>query len=273
MQEEFIELLKCPKSQMLFNNPVLSNGVVYEDQLCDDPDKISYVGLKSFIISFLDSFPNYKNLQYQPVPMKINSQTGKIALNSAINSQNFDVLYNYNSFSMNHISNDMLIKLVANASYEHIVYFIDNMVNIDEVIVTHNWKLINYICRFRPNDIDTLTYIIGKGANMANVCPQDNWYPLHQILETSTDENYIIFAINEHTKANLSLYVASANGSTIIGKIFRSANINIILHALTIIDKTQNEFVERIDPFIDCINTNTKLTEDDKELLIGEFFK
>jgi hypothetical protein len=273
MQEEFIELLKCPNSKMVFHTPVLSNGTVYEDQCCDDPDKVVNVGLKSFITSFFDTFPEYIDLQYKPKLMKINSGNGKVALNSGIGLGNFDIVYNYNNFSLNHLTNDMLVKFFSSANYEEIVYFIDNLINIDEIDNSQNWKVINYICRYCSNNIHLLTYIIERGGSMTNICPNDNTYPLYQILHNSNDEDCIIFAINEHHKANLSLYVTNNRGESIIGKICSAMSIAIIQYALTVMDRNQNDFVNYIDMIIERINGNAKLSENDKECLVEELFK
>lgn len=272
MQEEFIEYLKCPNTNMLFHTPVLSQGIIYEDQLCNDPDKILHQGIKSFIGTLLDEFPEYKELQYVPKVMKISSASGKAALNNGINLGKYDVVFGYSEFVLNHISNEMLIKFFAGATYDQIVYFVDNLVDINEIGQTQRWKVVNYICRFSSNNIHLLTYIIEKGSSMSDFCPEDNWYPLYQILHASNDEDCIIFAMNEHIKAGLSLYVTNNTGEAVIGKICGGCGISVIQYALTVMDR-DNEFVNYIDMIIERVNGNAKLNENDKECLIAELFK
>lgn len=272
MEEEFVELLKCPQSKMIFNTPVLSGGNVYEDQLCEDPNKIVYVGLKSFISAFLDSYPNYKNLQYVPLPTKISSAVGKNSLNSGINSKNYDILYKYHNFSISHITNESLTQLLKEASIEHIMYFLDNLTDINEAHEICGWKIINYVFRFSPDNIDVLKYIIEKGGTMASMCPDDNWYPLRQLFENSKTDECIIFGINQHINENLSLYLPDGDGNSLIGLIFRNTNVNIIKYILSIVDKQQSDFADNINLFLDYIYRNQKLTENDKECLVDAFF-
>lgn len=270
--EEFIELIKCPQSKMIFNSPVLSNGITYEEQLCDDPDRIPYKGLISLISAFLDEFPEYKDQQYKPVSMKLNGTTGKASLMGIINSGNYEKIYSYEKFTLGNMTHDIITKFITNAQDAHIYHFIDNMINVDDEGGEIKWKIINYICKCRPNNINTLKYIIEKGGSMKSFCPDDNWYPLHQLIGSSKDEECMILGINEHIKEGLTFYETNSSGGTIFLMVIRNSPPNIIKHMFNYIDKTNNMFLDNIEICLNNIYETARFSDEDKESLVGCIF-
>jgi hypothetical protein len=274
MESEFIELLKCPISNKLFNTPVFScsDGITYEDQLCNDENKIVCVALKSFISAFLDEFPQYKQIQYQPIQQSINHSNAKIMVNSIIESSNFENLKKYCNFSLVHISNNTLEKLLTKANEEIIIFFIDNLTNIEEYI--EGGKLIHYVCRFCPNNINIIKKITEKCTDMKDYNTLNKWYPLHYLLRYSNNTECITFGINQHIKDGLSLFITNNDGVDIIGFAFKYSSVDIIKYMFTIIDIQKKEFVDNIDTYIEFINTNQNLQDNDeqKEYFIGLLF-
>lgn len=274
METEFIELLKCPISNKLFNTPVYSSfdGVTYEDQLCNDENKIVCIALKSFISAFLDEFPQYKQLQYQPIAQNINHSNAKIMVNSIIESGNFENLRKYCNFSLIHISNDTLEKLLTKANEEIISFFIDNLINVEEHI--DSCKLIHYVCRFCSNNINIIKKVIEKGTNMKDYNKHNKYYPLHYLARYSNNKDCIIYGINQHLKDGMTLFITNNDGHDIIGYAFRYSSIDVIEHIFSIIDTQKKEFVDNIDTYIEFINMNQNLQDKDeqKEHFIGLLF-
>lgn len=274
METEFIELLKCPISQKLFNTPVFSqiDGITYEDQICNDENKIVCVALKSFISALLDEFPEYKVLQYQPIVQNQSHSSAKNMVNSIIESSNFENLKKYCNFSLIHFTNNTLEKLLTKANEEIIGFFIDNLINIDEHV--EGSKLIHYVCRFCPNNINIIKKVIEKGASMKDYNNHNKYYPLHYLIRYSNNSECVIFGIDQHIKEEVSLFITNNEGHDIISFVFRYGSINIIEHIFSIIDTQKKEFIDNIDTYIEYINTNQHLqnSNEQKENFISLLF-
>lgn len=269
MQEEFISLLTCPHTKKIFHTPVISNGDAYEDQICDDPNKIVNVALKSFITSLIDTFPNYKELQYKPEEGMPQMMSKKI-MDGIMSKKEYQKILQYNNLSFSHLTYDTFRSFIEKATTEQICYFINNATNIDEVLQGNRWKPINLVFSYRPNDIQVLKCLIEKGGQMSSFCPEDNWYPLHQLCQRCIDEECLNFGIESHLNAGLSLTLKTNQGETIIAIIFRRGKPNVIKHLLTLINRTEPEFMGMIETLINYIDGNNAIGQDDKEFIINE---
>lgn len=269
MQEEFISLLTCPHTKKLFHTPVISKGDAFEDQICDDPDKVVNVALKSFITSLVDTFPNYKELQFKPEEGRPQMMSKKI-MDSIVSKNDYNKLFQYNNFSFSQLTYESFRTFVEKGTSDQICHFINNSSNIDEVLAGNKWKPINLVFSFRPNDIQVLKCVVEKGAKLDSFCPEDNWYPLHQLTQRCTNEECLNFGIESHIKAGLSLFLKTHQGEPIITPIFRRGKPNAIKHLMTLIDKTQPEFIEMIEALINHVDGNTMIPSEDKEFLINE---
>jgi hypothetical protein len=269
MQEEFISLIRCPHTKKIFHTPVLSNGQAYEDQICNDPDKIAYVALKSFITAFLDKFPQYKDEQYKPEENKNPNITKKI-MDQIVTASTFNKILTYEQFTLSLFTYDGLIKFIKYTNHEQLKYFIDNLKDLEEVHNPHKWKLINYIFSYRANDLEILKYIIDKGCKMVSYCPDDTWYPLHQLILNSTIDECIIFGIEAHIKEGLSLFLVNGPGESIVKNIFKKTKFNVMKQLLSMIDKTQIDFTNNVELYFNLIDTRQNLSNEEKEQLIGD---
>ncbi len=274
MEQEFVELLRCPISKKIFNTPILScsDGITYEDQLCTDENKIVCVALKSFINEFLDKFPEYKVHQYQPIIQNINHNNAKNIVNNLIGSSNFEKLKGYCNFSLSYITKDVLERLLTKASDEIIIYFIENIINIAEQVDGYN--LLHYLCRYCSNNMNIIKKAIEKGANIKEYNSSNKWYPLHYLMRYSTNADCVIFAINYHITNDLSLFITNNDGHDIIGYAFRFSTVDIINYIFTVINTQQKEFTDNVDTYIEFINSNDTMRDNNeqKELFIGLLF-
>jgi hypothetical protein len=263
MQEEFVTLLRCPQTKQIFHTPVVaSDGEVYEDQLCSDNSKIIYVALKSFVSAFLDEFPDYKNQQYKPD--KVISTSSKNVIDKIMNSNDYSKITSYIKFSLNHFSHELFAKFIKNATPDQIMHVIDNLVNVAEVHTAYNWQLLNYVCANKPNDIELLKYTFEKDKETKN-----NYFLHHHIDANPTNEECLIFVIDEHIKRGLSLWTHTGFTSSIITKAFKGAKFNIVKHIINFIDKTHQSFNENMSLFFDIIERR-EFTQAEKEYLINE---
>ncbi len=274
MEQEFVELLKCPISKKIFNTPILScsDGITYEDQLCNDENKIVCVALKSFISEFLYKFPEYKVHQYQPIIQNISHNIAKTMVNNIIVSSNFEKLKGYCNFSLSYIAKEILEKLLTKANDEIIIYFIENLANISEQLDGCN--LLHYICRYCPNKLNIIQKAIEKGISVKEFNPTNKFYPLHYLMRYSNNTECIIFVLNHHITNDLSLFTTNSDGHDIIGYAFRYGSVDVISHIFTMINTQQKEFTDNIDTYIEFINNNELILEnnDQKELFIGLLF-
>lgn len=273
MQSEFVELLKCPITHKIFNNPVLGiDGLTYEDQLYNE-EKVPCTSLKAFICAFLDNFPEYKEQQYVLLPVNNDHVNFKNIIENALNSRNYNKIKEYCNFSIKYLSHKALQNFLQYGSEDIIIYFIDNVSNVDDINDLAQWKLINYIFSCCTGKINILKHAINKGCSMASISLKDGWTPLHQVVYYSRIDECIIFAIDEHIKSGQTLYVETIDKRNIIYNIFSRCSRNVIEHALNNVDKTDDRFGNSINNFIDLIEKNTNVDIiDDKEVLIAMLF-
>ena len=219
--DSFIEkFLCCPTTGKIFNIPVIDkNGQIHELSTCQDNDVYTFFGLKSFIGSLIDKYPELKIRQFNPdKDYKKQHMTNKHEIINLIKNGKYINLKSYTSFSLKLIPESSLISLIQNADIPTLEHVIDN--TIDLSIKLENCYLINHICKERE---ELIKYVIEKGNQMNLRNGELEWYPLHQILYNCTDESLFKYAIDKHIEEGLDLYVTNNEGNSILTNIFKKS--------------------------------------------------
>lgn len=268
--DDFISLISCPMSGKIFNYPVLSkeNGNVYEGEILmnEEPSAIIVLPLKSFIISFLEKFPEFKKQQYEISPENMYSHIYNINnINNDIIKKKYDTIIKYNKFSLKLFNNvaNMLNELDDNIW----LHIINNLIDYYEKITidNYNYILLDYILALAPNKLILINCLVDKmDINSVN---QNNSPVLQRILRYSNDNELILKIVNR----NPNYYIEDNNGVLLGVSVFKKCCFEIIEKILNMIDSTSEDFIKNKYKFIEKIKQNTNLTSDQMDLLIYNF--
>lgn len=273
--EDFAKtFLTCPLTGKLFNNPIIDKkGNIYEQQayFAKNKDDIGVcyvvVSLKSFITTFLDTYPEFGKRQYViKEEDKKNHLLYAKKVQNIIDEKKFTELKNYTSFSLNCISGDTIKRLLGCEDISVKRYFIDNVIDLSVSVGNGNWYFINYLCCSPHKNEETLKYLLGKGNYMKLYCKDDGWYPLHQLLANYSIgmESIVIYAINKHISEGVDLFVPESEGRSIPEIIFGKNEV-LINHILSVIDHNSASFKNLIPKLLDKIDSNSRINNDARE--------
>lgn len=279
--DEFVDLITSPKTNKIYKDPIiLDTGEVEElEEYLQTKQKNSYstiIRLKTFINTFLSEFPEYKSKQYvTDSKIKISHTLNKQLIDSIIQSGKLQQLQLYTQFELSLFTYDQLSYILNKADDVTLIHFFDNINgDIHELVESRNWRMINYVCNVcsKSNKITIVKYFIEKYGGMEYCCDDDKWYPLHQIINFSSDMGTMKLAIDKHLEVGLDLYIENVDGRSVLEYIFEKSPLDIIIYALGKIDKTNNKFKEHVAILYESLNTNTKVSDNEKENLTIQLF-
>ena len=267
-----VQFLICPLSGKLFETPIVDvNGVVYEqDEYTKKFGHSNYYvfkSLQSFINTFLDKYPEFKNKQYHSNANKSSAHSANVnVINKLISSGDYSKLKNYTLFSLKYLSNDELEKIMHKADETTLKYFIDNTIDMDQMI-EGKWYFINYMCnRIGKDRPEIIKYCLEKHKCMKLCCGFDGWYPLHQIIHFSNSLQLHTYAIDKHLEEGLDLFSVTNSGESVIEYIFKKEK-DIIEYAMTKINMDNASFKNLVSSLFDTLDQNSKIDNDTKETL------
>jgi len=276
--DEFISLISDPTTGKIFHTPIITEkGIVCEkDEFVENNFTKYYVvvALKSLITSFLDTYPEHKKKQYAPTNniFKLTHVANKMKISESIDTGDYVELKKYTKFSIL-LFGEVYVKIILRfAPNDVIFHIIDNCHDIHEQFDGSSWSLINYACNMGNglNKPEIIKHIINKGGNMAHHCG-DGWYPLHQILRFSgNNDEFRKYGIDKHIEAGLNMFVTTNDGETVLEFVFHFANtIELIHYALSKIDINSDQFKTNVGRLIDRIDANERIKEKDKETMVS----
>lgn len=271
--EEFIQLISCPISNKIFNIPILGHdNVVYE---CSEyinkfpKNKFTIVfPIKSFIASFLDSFPEYKKSQYLiDDTIKNHHALNLHNINTFINNKKYTELLNYTNFSFALFELEMIRYILNYATDDIIIHIIDNCIDINGIIPSKhdNYILLNLVCN-ESNHSNTNLFkkIIDHGTNLYHIYNDDGWTVLHQLVYSCKNDKIIKYCLDK----NSDLFIKTKNGSSILDFIFWKRTKEIIIYALAKVNKNDEKIISNRSKIITIIETNNKITVPDREEIL-----
>ena len=275
--EEFVEkFLICPLTGKLFNTPVIGDdNNIYEQSAYmlkfGQTENLYYVvtSFKAFIDTFLDTYPKFKQLQYDSSG-DIRSYEHSInvkEIQALIDKGKYTNLQKYGSFSLKYLPKETVEKLLNNADDITLKYFIDNITDITVAISDGRWHFINYVCNklsnIKPNIVK---YVLEKHKCMHLQCQDDGWYPAHQIINFATSNAIHIYAIDKHLEEGLDLFCITKNGDSILQFIFKKSEEGIN-HVLTKIDINSITFKNLVPTLLNILDKNSNINDEAKVII------
>lgn len=278
---EFIKLITCPLTGKIFKNPIIANSVVYEKAAYIENNKeennkkgfevyIEVVSLKSFIHTFLESYPEYESMQYRSDNSYLYE---KRKIDSYILSGNFEKILEYKCFSIKTMGLTTLSKFLIGSSNQIFEYFIKNAIDINEEFTDSppyiGWNILNYMCTITRNiDINKIKLLLEHNPTfISHKCRHDNFYPLYQLcLHDCMDNEFMVYMINKHVEGNVSLYEKNCNNEVIALSIIKKYP-KIVIDC--IIEKLGNENSNQITNIIHNLDKNSNISALEKEGILN----
>lgn len=276
--DDFISLITSPKTNKIYNDPiVLDTGEIEElNEYLVTNQKNPYhsiTKLKTLITTFLDEYPEYKSKQYvAQINNKNTHRMNQKTINNIINSKTMTMLKKYTNFEAQLFTGEQISKILNYSDQDTILYFMDNLIGDVHVQLDGiEWRMINYVCNRCSADMpEVVKHFIKKYGGLEHYCHDDNWYPLHQILYYSKDNDLTKMAIDHHLQSGLDLYQKNTDDHTILNFVFSYGTFVVIQHTMDKIDKQSQEFKDCLNDLYNAMSDNEKISEDDEEILIQQ---
>jgi len=275
--EDFVEkFLICSLTGKLFNIPVIGeDNNIYEQNAYmlkfGQTENLHYVvtSFKAFIDTFLDTYPKFKQLQYDSSGdiRSYEHSTNVKEIQALIDKGKYTNLQKYGSFSLKYLPRETVEKLLNNADDITLKYFIDNITDINVMISDGKWHFINYVCNKLSNiKPHIVKYVLGQHKCMHLRCQDDGWYPAHQIINFTTSNAMHIYAIDKHLEEGLDLFCITNNGDSILQFVFKKSEEGIN-HVLTKIDINSVTFKNLVPTLLNTLDKNSNVNEEAKVMI------
>lgn len=276
--KEFVDLfLRCPETKKIFDTPTITaQGKIYEqdiiyklDVIKPDEDALVVIGLKSFISSFLDTYPEFKEEQYKP-GKTINHHSANIKkVQNLFEKEKYSELKNYTLFSMRYLSESNIGGFLNKATPDLLKYFIDNTVNLSEKLQGNGAHLVNYICWKKMSDLNIIKYIFEKGGQMNLGYGGENITAIQQVIKACGDDNFCNYAINKFLEEGGSLFQMNGSGLSFFNFVM-SQRKSIIMHALSKVDITSDDFRNNLSSLLNSLEEHNGILNDTEKGEISE---
>lgn len=278
---EFAKFLMCSNTGKIFKNPIIDdNGIIHEsDEINFNSSNMNsstsfyrVLPLISFINSFLEKYPEYKQLQYKPSNSKKNHSNNIDNVNSILHIGLYNFLTQFSNFSIKLINEVYFLNFLSKAKFIQFKYFFDNLADKNELSELTfrsgfgKYYVINYICSLRIRDPQIVKYIINIGDQMKLNC---GIFPLTSLVKNTVYDDLIKYAITKHCEENLDLYVGS---TLLIHDILRYQSVEIINFALDLIDKNDEKFKIVYQTISSTLKKNGNVSRTMFEIITTKYF-
>jgi hypothetical protein len=285
--DDVLKFIVSEKTNKIYYDPIiLSDGTLCEkDKYIEECVKTKVrplhyydvIPLKSFITNALDTFPELKEYQFNPLNIENNDATFNAdKIIRLIENHKYKDLMRFVNYDLVAFINskEQIKSIFANASLEVIDHFINNIPDVN-VESSDNWHLINYVVlssswtSTNERAIHIIKKLLDKGADINSICGGDGWTLIHQMCYRLNDcDEFIIWMLNK----NPELLRPNNDGELAISYALRKCSFEICMLVLTKIDKHDNIFVSNVERMINEIANNGKLSSDEKEAVTSCLF-
>lgn len=274
--DDFLRLISCPITKKIFYIPVIaSDDNVYEaekvielitnkiaspitNKILEDDIRV-VIPLKFMISSFLDNLDNisYKERQYvQTYDVNSTYFFSKDEINKIFSDRmEYNKLTKYSYFKIEDIDRYAFKDFLKEAATEVIIHFIDYCNDL-EYDWSGSWKIINYVTKICNCEI--IRHLIDKNIDLEHPCTND-WRPIHYVALLHDGET-----TRKLVSKGVNLMAQLSDGETALDIIVIGHDKETINFTLEyVINITESMMVKLL---VD-LDDNTKLTDDDKDLI------
>lgn len=274
---DFLKLITNHENGLIFNNPIVYNGKVYEKTLFYSNIKningnvVRFIPLKSLIKHFLDAYPEYKKYQFVEIISLMAHHEHEMDINKIMDTGNYEKLLDYTCFSISLLTEVQLHNFFIKSNIDIIKHFFSKCLNLIDLIKGTQYNILFFILKYftkinKPNLVNLLIELDNDKKLLYTTYMSET--PLHYIYVKSINGvmpvTLILKLIDVYLNDN-GIYTIDENNNSIIELLWSYSSEEILDYLMSKINIQDTNFTNLVPSILDKMYNNGLLSDSFKE--------